>query len=40
MLRYTCDDDTVAGESAPFEIYERACHTFRSMDYVEVLTSR
>ena len=40
VLRYTCSDETVAGESAPFEVYATACSSFRSMDYVEILTAR
>ncbi|KAL1498782.1 hypothetical protein AB1Y20_014089 [Prymnesium parvum] len=37
VLRYTCGGDySVAGESAPFQVLEEGCSTFRSMDYAEI----
>ncbi|KAL1503833.1 hypothetical protein AB1Y20_012299 [Prymnesium parvum] len=37
VLRYTCGGDySIAGESAPFQVLEEGCSTFRSMDYAEI----
>ncbi|KAL1499046.1 hypothetical protein AB1Y20_013562 [Prymnesium parvum] len=41
VLRYTCGGDysiagDVVGQSAPFQVLEEGCSTFRSMDYAEI----